>query len=501
MKNIVLSLVLACGVLLAVSASAAVRNVQTTCGATGNGTTDDTGAINTCIGRLVAGDTLLFPAGTYKVTSALRAIRVNNVEISGSTGTVTIKSYAAEGTVFTIGGTVGTKGNQNLTGNANELSQAISASFSSLGASAGSYILVEQGPTGASGQRGEVLQVASSAGTSATVTTMLHDTFSTTTPNEVANVRLLNTPVSGIYFHDIILDGNSHTAGNAINITNLVNSTFTNVTAQSFTGLGGCAFNGAVITPCYVYGVAFNNITITGAGNGGGGSTFQTGFNMIYHGNVTINGMSVSSGNGGSSGDGLFGIVFSEGANLYTANVLVDATTNGLGRPIKLDDCRYCTHINMTAQNQPSVGVGDNGITLEYFTAHNLFSGCAATGIAGNTSFAINLYGDDNGQNEGNVSFNTFYNCTVSVTRPATYGFGVHTDDVNNTILGGRYSGVSGNHVIDTTIGGNTTAANFYVSGAAVSTPGNIGIDSGGTTACINNNTFTGFSSIEDCII
>jgi Pectate lyase superfamily protein len=77
--------ILTVGLLCCMPVWATVRNVQT-CGATGNGTTDDTAAINSCIGQLVAGDTLLFPAGTYKITSALTAIRANNVEVSGSSG-------------------------------------------------------------------------------------------------------------------------------------------------------------------------------------------------------------------------------------------------------------------------------------------------------------------------------------------------------------------------------------------------------------------------------
>src|ERR1700739_742350 len=187
--------ILTVSLLCCVTAWATVRNVQT-CGAAGNGTTDDTTAINTCIGQLVAGDTLLFPSGTYKVTSALTAIRVNNVEVSGSNGAAMIKSYVSGGTIFTVGGTGGTTGSQNLTATANELSQTISANFGALGAAAGSYILIEQGPTGASGQRGEVLLLTGSTGTTGSVATMVHDTFSTTTANEVANVKLLNTPVS-----------------------------------------------------------------------------------------------------------------------------------------------------------------------------------------------------------------------------------------------------------------------------------------------------------------
>lgn len=56
-------------------------NVKTNCGATGNGSTDDTAAINTCIGNFnsATNGRLYFPAGTYKTTTALTAITANGI--------------------------------------------------------------------------------------------------------------------------------------------------------------------------------------------------------------------------------------------------------------------------------------------------------------------------------------------------------------------------------------------------------------------------------------
>jgi hypothetical protein len=71
------------------TASATTWNVVQNCGATGNGSTDDTAAINTCIGKLQPGDTLLFPQGTYKITSSL-VIDIANVTVDGSSSTATI---------------------------------------------------------------------------------------------------------------------------------------------------------------------------------------------------------------------------------------------------------------------------------------------------------------------------------------------------------------------------------------------------------------------------
>ena len=57
--------------LLPASSSVAATLNVTSYGATGNGSTDDTAAINSAITASASGDTLLFPAGTYKITSGI----------------------------------------------------------------------------------------------------------------------------------------------------------------------------------------------------------------------------------------------------------------------------------------------------------------------------------------------------------------------------------------------------------------------------------------------
>lgn len=479
-----------CG--LPLPALATVRNVQTSCGATGNGSTDDTSAINSCIAQLLSGDTLLFPAGTYKISSALNRISANNITIDGSNSSATILSVGS-GFIFQLGSSAGLSSGTPLTANANEQSTSLQASFSAIGATNGSYILVEQGPTGASGQRGEILQIQSVSGNSATVTTQVHDTFSTSQANEVATVFLARNMTSGLNMHDIVINGSS-TAQNAINIDNAVNSTFTNISVQNVIGCNGPMFSGAV-TPYITFGVTFTNVNFSGIGHSSSNG-FCTEFNALESGNLTVDGMSMTNGKGSGGSTGLFGFSTAEGAAGTFSNITVDASGNGVGRPFKMEDCRYCTFNNIAVKNQPSVAVGDNGITLEYFTAHSVFNNCSATGIAGNTSFAINLYGDNNGQNEGNVSYNTFNNCTASVTSPGTYTFGVGTNDTGNVISGGTFTGVSGQNVIYT----NTSTPSFTVTGATISGPANYGIMISGESACINDNVFMSGSGLGGAI-
>src|SRR5205807_901587 len=75
-----LTLLILCG--LQLPSLAATRDV-TTFGAVGNGSHDDTAAIRSAISALTPGDTLLFPCGTYLITSGLN-INVSNITVDGS---------------------------------------------------------------------------------------------------------------------------------------------------------------------------------------------------------------------------------------------------------------------------------------------------------------------------------------------------------------------------------------------------------------------------------
>jgi hypothetical protein len=70
-------------------------NVQTSCGATGNGSTDDTSAIQTCLTNDTGSSTLYFPAGTYKISSTLNV--TGHVRIVGADPTTTSLVWAGTG--------------------------------------------------------------------------------------------------------------------------------------------------------------------------------------------------------------------------------------------------------------------------------------------------------------------------------------------------------------------------------------------------------------------
>src|SRR5260370_10696991 len=182
----------------------------------GNGTRNDTSAINNAIAALVPGDTLLFPCGTYLTPSQL-TIHVSHVTVDGSS--CAIIHNTASGAVIVIGGSGNGNPNYNLavalSATANELATTFTTG-SSLGLAAGDYVRLRQGgkdsSTGSgdtgcdpSGCRGEVLKVASVAGNTVTVTTALHDTYSPSV--NAATAQKILGPLSGITVRNIPFDG------------------------------------------------------------------------------------------------------------------------------------------------------------------------------------------------------------------------------------------------------------------------------------------------------
>src|SRR6266446_4738557 len=266
-------------------------------GATGNGSTDDTAAINNAIAALTRGATLLFPCGNYLVTSQL-TINVSNITVDGSSCAV-IRNTAS-GTVMVIGAGGNVSPNYGpavaLSATANELDTSFTT-VSSLGVTAGDYVRLQQGgidgsPSSVdttcdtSGCRGEVLKVASISGNTITVTTALHDTYNPSV-NAATAQKVLN-PLTGITVKNITFDGSgSNVYGLAM--AGVVESTVSGVTSRNVQGP-------AIIT----YGnfdMAWSNITVTG-----GSGWCESAVLFGYQGNLSVNGMSISNENPGATG-------------------------------------------------------------------------------------------------------------------------------------------------------------------------------------------------------
>jgi hypothetical protein len=481
-------------------ASATIRNVQQPpCNATGNGTTDDTTAINTCIGNLQQGDTLLFPPGTYKITSSL-VINVASVTVDGSSNTATILA-AFNGAMlefgnpngFCIGCSLGPS--VSLASTAGELWPGFITS-SSLGVSQGDFIYIHQGgedystdtclsggnppcqghPTNCdvSGCRGEVLQVQSVNGNTIFVTSALHDTYDLSL--NAAAVQKVQNPLAGISLQNITLDGAS-VATIPLSFYSVVNSTVSGVTIK---GANDPPSSGSYSLLANVtYGLNLNNVTLTSTDTNQA-PLAQLG---IYDfGNLSINGMTISGNYGGAA-------FFSSGANSSVVNLSVDAT-GGQGRPFKTTAVRYSTFSSVTVKN----GTGyNNGISMEYYSSHNTFNSCvvanngapgSATGNAG-----INLFGNYN-------QFNSFNNCTVYGNGNIQFLVGSWdalklARDVYNTVSGGSFTGVSNGESVMDIEGGGAYIHDATIGGPIASGWYGIYLTSYATYACVNNNTFT----------
>jgi len=466
-------------------------------GATGNGSTNDTSAIQNAIAALSSGATLVFPCGTYLTTSQLTISR-SNITIDGS-GCATIRNTSS-GTIMVIGGSG--NGNPNygsavaLSSTANELATSFSTT-SSLGVSAGDYVRLQQGgkdssngsgDTGCdpSGCRGEVLKVASVSGNTITVTTALHDTYSPSVNG--ATAQKLAGPLTGIAVKNIAFDGNG---------SNVYGLALAGVAESNVTGVTSKNVQGAALLNRGDFNVGWNNITVTGAGSAQCGSAVW----FENQGNLSINGMNISSENQGASGsgclaNGAFGFELIASANSTIANLTVDAA-GAYGRPFKTTAARYNTF------NAPVVKNGVqayNGISLEYYSSHNTYNSCVVTNNGAGTgtgtgNAGIITFGNFN-------QYNSFNNCTVSGNGNVQFyvsGFDALrlAQDHHNTISGGSYTGSNNVEAVILIEGGS-----MLISGATVAGPGAQGLylDSQASNSCVNNNTFVPSSSLGSAI-
>ena len=457
-------------------------------GATGNGTTDDTAAINNAIAALTSGSTLLFPCGTY-LTMAQLNINTSNVTVDG--GSCATIHNTASGTVMVFGASGNTIPNVGpaipLSAAANELDTTF-ATVSTLDVVPGDYVALLQGgkdsssgsgDTGCdvSGCRGEIVKVASVSGNTISITTALHDTYDPTV--NATTARKILTPLTGISVKNLTFDGNSSNSY-GLAMSGVAESTVSGVVSRN-----------VQISAIIAYGnfnVAWNNVTVTGAGGGSwGGAAVILG----YQGEMSVNGMSISNVNPGGSGFAL-----SASAHSNVADLTVDAS-GANGRPFKTISARWNTFNSVTVKN----GVrANNGISLEYYSSHNTFNQCVVTnnGVGtgtGTGNAGINSFGNFN-------QFNTFNNCVV--TGNGNVQFYVSNfdalrlgQDSNVTISGGIFTG--SNSVEPPIV---MAGANAHIHDATINGPGSQGISlqNPAANACIINNSFGAGSGLGQAI-
>ena len=479
--------------------SANTLNVQTACGAAGNGTTDDTAAINTCISRLAPGYTLLFPAGTYKVTSQL-TISASSIIIDGSNGTATLKCNSTSGWCLQLGNSSLT-GSNRLTADSLVGSTSFTAtSLSAIGVVAGSYVELSEGgvdvargitdPTSCSTAtpcRSEIVKVLSVASNTANLDTTaqkitgLHWPFHYAAPADTgcvspwsacplannAVVYRVQIPTTGITLQNIILDGTGGSNEAGLYLLGLMNSTISGVTIQNFVneGIGGF----------WDYNDTFSSVNINAAGNDGGHGAF----NIKNSGHIVVNGMIFKSMRSNSWPWFLGGA-----ADNIISNVEVDGGGVVTTRMFNNGAISYSTFNNLNVHNASTSSI-DNNVSIQYYAQYLTFINSQST--VGGTTAGWMGFGNDN-------SFNTFINCSASGNTGWAMSVGrAPSDDANWTVDGGTWSGLAspGNDIF------NFINSNHMIENASISGPGGWGINFNTVTnSCINGNTFAGSSGL-----
>jgi len=455
---------------------AVIRSVKTY-GATGDGTTDDTAAINAAIRSIHAGDELFFPCGTYLTSSGLN-IGVSNVTVVGAPGCATIKATGSGYFAMTIGGSL--SGSTPLTASAAELSTTFSANFANIGGlNAGDYVFLQEGgrdystdsapghDTGCdvSGCRGEILKIANVSGNTATVATALHFPYDPLV--NAANVSKLANPAIGVIVQNLTFDG-SGTVTIGLYMRAVAESTVANVKFTNFKLEGALSF--------WAYNLAWNNITMTNIG-GHGGSMFT----LVDQGNASVNGMTLSAW---STTD--VGFALHTTANGTYANLTVNKAGRGPGRTCKIHATSYSTFNGLTCENSDPGGASNlNGIVLNYYSSHNTFNNCVVTN---NSGAGIVGFGNYN-------QYNTFNNCTVSgntILQMLAGGQSAlgNRDDHYWTVNGGTYTSLAGTLNIQLYASNNSYVHDVHFVG-----PGVQGLNISANNACVNNNIFSGFTT------
>jgi hypothetical protein len=472
------------------TSQAAIRDVVAF-GATGNGTIDDTTAINNAIAALVPGDSLVFPCGTYMTTSQL-LVSVSNVTIDGS-GCATIHG-AGSGTaaILVIGANETTAPSYGPTVALKATAQELATSFttvSRLGVRPGDYVYIHQGgldystdtppghPTNcdASGCRGEIVKVDSVDENRIKVTTALHDTYDPLINGAVAQ-KMLN-PVTGMTVRNITLEGNPSL---------LLGFEMNGVAESQVQGVTVRNVQGAAVFTSGSFNLSYSNITVSQAGSTSCGDAV----NLYIAGNLKVYGMSVSNENPGKGtgclANGAFGFGVYEVANGRFSRVMVDAT-GAYGRPFKLTAARWNTFNSLTVKNGVTA---NNGITLNYYSSHNTFNNCVVTNNGAGTgtgtgNAGINSFGNFN-------QYNTFNHCTVAGNGNTQFYVSGNDalslgQDSHVTIRGGTFRGTN---VVEPVI--LIAGSNASVVGANINGQGSAGLWIVSPNACVNNNILTG---------
>lgn len=472
--------------------------IVTSFGATGNGTTDDTAAINSAIATLQPNQSLWFPCGTYVVSSALGPISLDGVTIEGPGGTTNCATLKLSGTgSFTALAIVGNglSGSENLAADTTANTFTVgSGGLASLGIVVGSYVLVSDTAVASNGAGSppistqQVAKVTAVSGDTATIEGTFAHTFTLVSPHPSNQgccpyVQVIGQPVSNVSVRYLNFDGSSNTAAStqALEMNFVVNSELGFVTVANFLQTPGPTDAIALDTG---YQNSFHDIICNACGNG----TTSNGHSVRIDRQELATFQNISVTNTSTQ----YSFAFDTGSmtNSTLSNLTIDGG-GANGRPFKLLRANHNTITNLTAKNG---GGGKNGIDVTDISTYNTFNNCSAIS---NNGTGIKMFGNFN-------QHNTFNNCTVKYNTAGQFGqgsdsFGNYGDDFT-TITGGTFCCARNGTAIIWIYSNNFTLAGAAVSDDQGQATSGLFLDAG-TQAIIKNNTFAHLPANTDVYI
>ena len=464
--------------------------VVTNFGATGNGSTDDTNAINAAIAALQTGDTLYFPCGTYLISGALTKLSISNLQVLGPASQCVIIHVKSANNFDAFVVTGGMSSSVNLAADVTSNTfTAVSGGVATLGLNVGDYVLIsdtavnDNGPGSPPIATQEVVLVAGISGETVTIngTFAWMFTLISLEPEQWGGNPFAQklAPVSNVVVKYITFDGTGSTGTiNPIKFDNAVNSEVGFVNISNFVS-NAAPFYG--FNPDTGYQNNFHDMTLTNAANGPLPSGEGNAVLMQRQAYVTVNNISITA----SAGQGVFGFGYHDGYWGTLSNVTIDLG-GATGRVFKTLRADRNIFNNIVAKN----GVGHNGINITDVSQFNTFNNCQSTG---NDQHGIDMFGSyDIG--------NTFNNCVSEFNAGRQFNFssgysGQYADD-STTINGGTFCCVRGSGAL---IQQNGTG--FTLNGATLSDDqheATAGLVINGTDCTVTNNTFSGLPAGQD---
>ena len=464
--------------------------VVTNFGATGNGSTDDTNAINAAIASLQAGNTLYFPCGTYLISAALTPISLSDIQVLGPTSNcVTLHVVSANSFhALSVNGK-GLSSAQNLAADttANTFT-LVAGGVAALGLSVGDYAMISDTGVADNGSDSpvistqEVVQVTGISGDTVTIQGNFAWQF-TLVSAEPAQwggspfAQKVN-PVSDVIVKYLTIDGTGSTGKiRGMEFDNAVNGEVGFITIKNFTApTGNYGFN-----PDTGYQNNFHDLTLTNAASGPLTAEGEAVF-ILRQSYLTLNNVHITA----TAGQGVFGFGYHDSHWGTLSNITINLN-GATGRVFKTLRADHNTFNAVVAMN----GVGHNGISITDVSQYNTFNNCSSTG---NDTVGIDMFGSyDVG--------NTFNNCTSKLNQGKQVNFssgfsGQYADD-NTTFNGGFFGDARGSGVV--IIQQNGTG--FVLNGATVSDDEGMataGLAVDGTNCSVTNSTFSGLPAGQD---